>query len=32
VHGESIEGGHFFPEQNPERTVEVLRHFFKVLG
>jgi haloacetate dehalogenase len=29
VRGETIDGGHFFPEQNPERTADVLRQFFQ---
>jgi haloacetate dehalogenase len=28
VRGERIDGGHFFPEQNPQRTAEILGRFF----
>lgn len=28
VQGASVEGGHFFPEQNPAATLEALRRFF----
>lgn len=28
VRGRAIDGGHFFPEQNPERTAEELSAFF----
>ena len=29
VQGHSIDGGHFFPEQNPEATLSALRSFFQ---
>jgi haloacetate dehalogenase len=28
VHGEAVDGGHFFPEELPQQTAEALAHFF----
>jgi hypothetical protein len=30
VEGRPVEGGHFFPEEHPERTAETLRRFFSM--
>jgi haloacetate dehalogenase len=30
VSGTALDGGHFFPEEMPERTAEELRRFFSV--
>jgi haloacetate dehalogenase len=27
LQGQSMKGGHFFPEENPEQTIEILRKF-----